>query len=565
MINVGDGGAIILCADGSMIHGPSQHPSLEGTGCKAGKNSLGYDGDVPIAEEFEFNLPDDALYVIVACDGFWDMFSGPQRIIADSAEEYTEQLKKGWFPSLHLGQKFTAAGIEQSITEAQAAQGRVDSESVIRKDYDARLLKKRGSNLSVDIILKVLREAKGQNLSQLLVEKARTCAAANDADDDITVVVVDLRSVPGSTPSAPEIAIEALAGDKQEAITRIIDGLPDVSTEAGTLECLDGSNKTSVSALGGQVLKAENMQVWAGYMTSAREDVLSVLPLSNGALRIIDCDGAGGPVDEATRECFKEEAGCIDRHGLCPHYPHCPVEVARYVCDTAKRGEDLMEAQCALTRDSSVQPPSEAYFKYAGGQAVVTVLDIKYEGGKFEYAAQNIGDNGAAIIKYSDGDVTLQPLVRSTHRSLGGNKTPGSAIVSEKFGLDSKQGVDGTCIVNKKGGPIDGDFIIVASDGLWDVLDSDGRTGYLSYEQLYHIIFSACNANKNPAQALAELARQEQLKHTHSRGEKDRSRQTKPDDISVIVVDLRAARVGDGSTVAGAGVAAGAGTGAGSL
>ena len=116
LVNVGDTGCIIVCSDGTMMHGPSEHVNLESCkailGRAAGRSALGFASTYHLTEEILFNIPSNARYIILGSDGLWGLFKGPRRIFED-VEDYKATLQSKSH-SINYFKRYSQASINES-------------------------------------------------------------------------------------------------------------------------------------------------------------------------------------------------------------------------------------------------------------------------------------------------------------------------------------------------------------------------------------------------------------------------------------------------------------------
>ncbi|MDQ5940546.1 MAG: protein phosphatase, partial [Candidatus Dependentiae bacterium] len=167
--NDGDAGMIIITEEGRLIHGPSMHANLEGC-LGATKCSLGVDGDGSIGklEDSRVAIPDNAAYLIVACDGLWDRFYGPRSALPGPASVARDDQRA--VDSVNVGRSYAPDEIS-SLRGSESADGLLTTSSILEALRNA--------------------EREGKNPAQALVDLSRAKAMERDVqhDDDTTALV----------------------------------------------------------------------------------------------------------------------------------------------------------------------------------------------------------------------------------------------------------------------------------------------------------------------------------------------------------------------------------------
>jgi len=139
LVNVGDTGCIILCSDGTMMHGPSEHVNLEACkailGRDAGRSALGFASTYHLTEEILFKMPSDVRYIVLASDGFWGLFKGPRRIFEDF-QDY-ERAMQSKFRSINYFKRYSQDSINESYEREKVSK---QDALVIARDTYLRIL-----------------------------------------------------------------------------------------------------------------------------------------------------------------------------------------------------------------------------------------------------------------------------------------------------------------------------------------------------------------------------------------------------------------------------------------
>ncbi len=207
--NAGDSGCFVICRDGSVVVGPSQHKALGGRT----KRDTGFvHGLLNDLETRDFQIPDNAEYLIVACDGVLDHIStssGVEREPAISFEDIKRELE-------------LAASNKQNLGQAL-----------------------------VDFVRRSARNSRAQveDDTTALVFKFKPRAAASVDADDEAVTVPEPREaaarfvvapVPAPAPTEPSVSVSHLSGPAASVVASVSVSAPR-SPRAAAGGPLDGS------------------------------------------------------------------------------------------------------------------------------------------------------------------------------------------------------------------------------------------------------------------------------------------------------------------------------------
>jgi serine/threonine protein phosphatase PrpC len=273
--NSGDTGMMVINRDGSMRHGPSLHPNLEGFARENGKTGIGYDADRIDCQTFEYDLDGTEDFCVCACDGFWDVFLGPNQLFPlSAAQKYQQEFVLGVRPSVNLSKWHSQAAIAQSRrTSAVLSKGN-SVPFVLRQEYLDQHNSKHepadNKGLTLEDVVTAIREEiqNGRNPSDKLKNMARYAGSS----DDITVVVVDLSPL-------REASLDA-AGGASTAVAHAGSGL---GIEGGFL-----AGAVRVDASGG------GAGIGAGSADDGGSDVAEV-----GSAEAGEASGGGGATADA--------------------------------------------------------------------------------------------------------------------------------------------------------------------------------------------------------------------------------------------------------------------------
>ncbi len=266
--NLGDSGAFFLTTDGKMMHGPSLHPNLEGFHYKNGTTRMGYDDldrQCEDVESFTSIVPENARYLVVACDGLMDCMKGPRRrITAEDHDAYEQGLRTRKRSSINTDKLYSEEEINAMWEYACGDPLDTGSPEWLKKEYGD--CKEGLPPITVRMLISCLEQAKrsGHNPGQALADLARS----KGSKDDITVVVIDLSSlreglVAGSGATAGEaVRAEVASGDSRigeapagaDASVATRAGVGDGS---GAGEGVGSENNETIQSLGLPVTKTE--------------------------------------------------------------------------------------------------------------------------------------------------------------------------------------------------------------------------------------------------------------------------------------------------------------------